>query len=282
MSGRLPTFIGIGAAKCGTTSIHRYLGEHPEILVSKIKETNFFAYQGQTEARFRVRSWDAYRRQFAGARDERAIGEFSPLYMDSPEAARRAATRIAEALPGAKLLVSLRSPAERAYSRWVAARRSGIERRPADIAIQRGTRHVEPGFYRQRLQPYLELFPSEQIKIMIFEEFLEAPTAAMQEIYRFLDVDPTFEPSVEARHNRARVPRHPRLNYPWERLRRLQPRWFSAPAPLVRLNRALLERTYTEPPPLDPALRSRLLELYREEVAGMEDLLGRELTMWKR
>jgi hypothetical protein len=194
----------------------------------------------------------------------------------------RAAGRIAEALARAKLLVSLRSPADRAYSAWAKRVCSGIERRPAEVALTPGTPYVDHGLYRERLQPYLELFPRDRIKIMIFEEFVEDPAGTMAELYRFLGVNPEFVPDVGVRVGAARLPRHPRLNVAWQALRRLQPHWFSAPAPLVRWNRALLERSLTKLPPFDPGLRSRLLELYAEEVARMEDLLERDLQMWKR
>ena len=68
-------FVGIGAAKCGTGSIHRYLGEHPEVFLSPIKETNFFIEDGQRSPRKRVRSMRAYERQFAAVEQETAVGE---------------------------------------------------------------------------------------------------------------------------------------------------------------------------------------------------------------
>ena len=78
------------------------------------------------------------------------------------------------------------------------------------------------------------------------------------------------------------MPRHRRINRLWQALRRLQPLAFPAPRPLVAWHRRLLERTYTAPPPVDPALRARLLELFRDEVDRMEERLGRELDAWRR
>lgn len=270
-------FVGIGAAKCATGSIHRYLGQHPDVFVSSIKETNFFIDDAKREHRNRVRSLRAYERQFAGA-NETAVGEYSPQYMNHPAAARR----IAEALPEAKLLVSLRCPADRAYSSWAGRACSGVEGRPAELALRRGNRYVDDGFYRQRLAPFLELFPRERIRIVIFEEFVVDPASSMAGLYRFLGVDPGFKPDVSVRVGSIRYPRHLRVNSAWQALRRLQPHWFSAPKRLVRWNRELLERSLTAPPPYDPALRARLIELYREDVADMEELLGRDLTIWQR
>ena len=46
---RMPNFLVIGAAKTGTTSLHNYLGQHPEIFMSEIKEPGFFVYEGQSD-----------------------------------------------------------------------------------------------------------------------------------------------------------------------------------------------------------------------------------------
>lgn len=278
MTAKLPTFVGIAAVKAGSTSIYRYLGEHPQVFVSPIKETNFFAYEGQKGKRFKVRSWNAYRHQFADVRDEKAIGEFSPQYVLHPGVPHR----IAEALPEAKLVASLRSPADRAYSCWVGSARLGLDTRPADVAIQPGSRYIERGFYSRQLEGFLDLFSRERVKIIIFENFADDPIQEMSELYRFLNVDPTFTPNVHVRHNSARFPRFARLNRVWHGARRLQPRWFRAPDAIARWNRFLLERSYADPPPFDPALRSRLLEFYRDEVARMEELLRCELPMWRR
>jgi hypothetical protein len=278
VSPRLPTFLGIAALKSGTTSVYRYLGEHPEIYVAPVKETNFFAYQGQRDRRFRVRSWRAYVAQFAGATGEQALGEFSPQYVNYPGTAER----IAKALPEVRLLAVLRSPADRAYSNWAGTVRRGAEHRPAEEAIRPGSPYVERGFYRERLAPFLDRFPRERIRLDLFEDLVAAPAAVMAGIYAFLGVDPRFTPDVSRRHNPARVPRYPRLNRLWQALRGLQPPGLRAPAALVRWQERLLERTLVAPPPFDPGLRARLLALYRDEVDRMEELLGRELDVWRR
>jgi len=194
-------FVGIGAAKCGTGSIHRYLGEHPEVFVSPIKETNFFIEDGQRSPRKRVRSMRAYERQFAAVEQETAVGEYSPQYMNHPSAA----TRIAATLPDANLLVSLRCPADRAFSAWAGRACSGVERRPAEVALRPGNPYVDDGFYLQRLAPYLKLFPREHIKVLVFEEFAADPAATMAGLYRFLGAEPGFEPNVSVRLGTIRI-----------------------------------------------------------------------------
>ena len=96
----LPNFLVIGAGKAGTTSIYRYLQEHPQVFMSPIKEANFFSYTCADwddeelkrlgwSARFPVRSLAAYEALFEPVKGEKAVGEVSPRYLsDGRQAAQ--------------------------------------------------------------------------------------------------------------------------------------------------------------------------------------------------
>src|SRR3989344_7184694 len=104
---RLPNFLIIGATKAGTTSLHHYLGQHPDIFVAPTKETNFFAQESALCFTGRTVSLpEEYAAQFAAATTQKAIGESSPAYLAVPLAPER----IARMLPHAKLIVILRNP----------------------------------------------------------------------------------------------------------------------------------------------------------------------------
>ena len=123
---REPDFIIAGVAKAGTTSIYRYLGEHPEVGLSRKKELNFFAFE---DARIRAAwphllypatTWDEYLASFP-ATDVRIVGEASPIYFES----ELAPAAISARLPQVKIIISLRSPVERAYSGYLMHVRDG-------------------------------------------------------------------------------------------------------------------------------------------------------------
>lgn len=274
---RKPTFIGIGAPKCGSTSIHHYLGEHPDVFVSNPKETHFFNHEVEARLLYRIKDQPAYLALFAVAGQEKALGEFSPTYLLNPRCARR----IKEALPDVKLIVTLRSPTRRAYSAWVGAVRVGLESEPAEVAIRPGSRHLDEGFYSQLLQPYFELFDRERIKILVFEDLAAKPLETMSELYDFLEVDPSFKPNVSVHHNPASVPKYPQVNHAWQTIRRALRSWIRMPDSLIRLHEHLLEKTYSAAPKLDDQLRSTLQVHYQEEVERMEVILGRNLDVWR-
>ena len=93
----MPNFLIIGAAKAGTTSLYEYLKQHPQIWMSPIKETNFFALEGETLGfrgpgdhnyinNFSITKIESYLKLFQGVENQTAIGEASPLYLYSPKA----------------------------------------------------------------------------------------------------------------------------------------------------------------------------------------------------
>jgi hypothetical protein len=130
---RLPSFLVVGAAKSGTTALHEYLRQHPQIFMSPIKETNFFALDGTRPSfggpRAEILNNDAiwrfedYARLFSGVTDERAIGEVCPRYLFTAGTA----CRIKRRLPEVRIVAVLRNPADRAFSGFSMYRRDGLE-----------------------------------------------------------------------------------------------------------------------------------------------------------
>jgi len=112
----LPNLLVIGAAKCGTTALHRYLGLHPDIFMSKSKELGFFCSSENWDERLR---W--YESQFGAAR---VRGESSPSYTNCPRN-KGVPERMASLVPDARLIYLVRDPVDRVISqyrfgRWVA------------------------------------------------------------------------------------------------------------------------------------------------------------------
>ena len=123
----LPNLIVIGAERCGTTSLHRYLGAHPEIFMAKSKELDFFV----TELSWRKgRGW--YEKQFRNG--SRVRGESSPSYTAYP-VHEGVAERMAALVPDAKLVYLVRDPIERTLSGYHHQRALALENRPLADAL---------------------------------------------------------------------------------------------------------------------------------------------------
>jgi hypothetical protein len=284
----LPNFMMIGVAKAGTTSFFRYLDQHPQIYMTPIKATNFFGYEDArawkwTEEgdppllqNFPVRTFEAYEASFAGATDELAIGEVSPQYFRCPTAAQR----IHECIPNAKLVVSLRNPAERAFSGFMMRTRRGEAVKGFHEELTLRSSHVKEGFYYQRLKRYLDLFPKEQIKIYLFEEFKKDPAKAVMDLYGFLGVDTSFAPDTSVRHNPGAIPKVRLLNRLFYNPTLISIAKSVVPEGLQMKLKQIQQLNLSTAPKLPADLRAELLNLYREDILQVQELLDRDLSVW--
>ncbi|HYF12119.1 MAG TPA: sulfotransferase [Actinomycetota bacterium] len=288
-----PDTIVIGAAKAGTTALYWYLAEHPDVFMSPLKETNYFAFgldehgrwlYGDPELhRFRVHSWDAYEELFERAGSARAVGEVSPIYLECPQTAGR----IRERLPGARIICGLRDPVDRAYSDFLMylrtrGRRLDPERDlVASAAWARPDSHwMKISRYHEMLVPYFDAFPAEQIHVYLFDDLRRDPLGTLRDVYAFVGVDTTFVPDLNTPHNVGGVPGNMRLErvLTSHRLRALVDP--IVPRRVGDAVRRLRTRNLRRPPSLSPEVRTELLAPFRDDVARTAELIGRDLTHW--
>ena len=298
----LTNFLIIGAAKSGTSSLYRYMDQHPQIYMSPEKETNFFALEGEKldfrspGAQERIHRWSVtsiedYRALFEGVRREKAIGEASPLYLYSPKAVER----IRHHVPEARLIAVLRNPAERAYSSFLHMVRNGREPfsdfgRALEAEEQRirsnwewSWHHKNLGFYHAQLSRYYATFRREQIRVYLYEDFNEDPLGVLRDVFGFLGVDTSFTPKMTLRYQATGIPRYKTLD---AFLRTPNP-FKSALKPFLPkkfrryVNRYLQNHTLVKPP-FPKEARRQLVEAYREDVLKLQGLIGRDLSSWLR
>jgi hypothetical protein len=284
----LPNFIVIGVAKAGTTSLYRYLDQHPEIYICPEKGTNYFGYEDARAwtwhdegeppllRHFRVRTLAEYEAAFAGATDEIAVGEVSPQYFRSPTAARR----IHDLIPHAKLVASLRNPADRAFSGFLMRTRRGEAVKDAHQELTPEASHVREGFYFTRMKRYCDLFPRDQMKIYLFEDFKSDPAGIVREVCEFLEVDSGFAPDTAVRHNPASVPRSGVLNRVFYHPKVIRGAKAVLPERVQGMAKRLRQRNQRPAPAFPADLRADLLRLYREDIRKLEELLDRDLSVW--
>ena len=193
-----PDFVIIGSSKSGTSNLYRYLQEHPQLKASHpYKEIGYFARRYH-----RGPLW--YRANFPVREPGKLYYEATPSYIVHPEAAHR----MHAFNPAMKLIASFRHPIERAFSNYQHAHRNGSRRAqaPFDEIVTEEVRNydparydtsktskvhfgwVHPGLYLQHLKAWLELFPREQIHIIISDDLFAEPQATMDGIYDFLGV----------------------------------------------------------------------------------------------
>lgn len=295
----LPTFVVIGAAKSGTTSLHRYLKQHPEVFVARRREPSFFAHEGE-RLDFRGPGDDewnfvtdllTYQDLFTEAEGYRAVGEISPRYLFF----ERAPARIKHHIPEAHLVAILRHPVDRAYSHFLMNRdrrcepeadfSRAIERGPERAALGWGWdwQYAGAGRYYEQLRRYYDLFPSEQIQVFLYDDFRHEPDAFYRDLFTFLGVDPSFRPDMSVQDRTAAITRSPALKSFLRRpsgvkalMKRVLP-----PSLAEGLKARVASWNAARPDPLPPIVRQDLFDRhFADDCARLEGLIGRDLSLW--
>lgn len=238
-SSHHPDFLGIGGQKCGTTWLDSMLRHHPDIGLPRRKEVHFF--DGNL-----WRGLDWYRFQFRGL-ESRIRGEFTPAYSILPVSLIR---QVYALNPAMRLVLIVRHPIERAWSHVEMGLVRNRRKQVSQVAEADLLRQIEtPGVLdRSRfsviLRNWLEVFPSSQLHIEVFENIEREPQALLTRVLTHIGADP------------ARMP--------WDRL---------------RLTERLNANAGREIP---PRCHERLRELLAGEFTALGEMLPRpEVLRWK-
>ena len=197
----LPNFIIIGTCRSGTTSLLRYLNEHPDIYIVN-NEVTFFEEPDYSETYYGDVSY--LERLLEGSHGEKALGIKRPTYILKKESPRL----IHKHIPNAKLILSLRDPVDRALSNYFLFMSQGllkvkpINKGMLDILegnygkYNRTKEIIDYGFYYRQLCRYLKFFDKKQIKIVWFDQLIKNPSNVYKDLLSFLNVDPSFIPRI--------------------------------------------------------------------------------------
>jgi len=281
MPGR-PEFFIVGAPKSGTTSLYRYLEQHPDIYMSSFKEPNYYCPDTAASAETPFYSTEhSYLALFDDAKPGQLCGEASSIYLRAPESP----ALIRDDVPNAKIIIVLREPGERAYSHYQMRYRSGDLTTgfsecftlddPRDknlIGFQRLV--IGPGFYGQQVPRYLDEFGPDNVLVLIADDFFAEPEAGTRRVLSFLGIGDKVELTTTKRHNDYREPRS-RLGLAL--LRRKRYLRFLKPLVPVQLKwwvtSSVMSRA-ADKPAMSPSDRAKLNEIYHEDVQLLRGCLG--------
>lgn len=274
--GALPNVIILGAEKCGTSSLHYYLDLHPEIAMSEMKELDFFTSSGNWH-----RGVDWYRSQFSA--DARIRGEASPHYARYPME-RGVPGRMHSVVPDAKLIYLVRNPIERLVSQYVhfVARHDEDQTLEEAVADMEGSRYVATSQYAKQLEQFLPYYPMSRVLVIAQEKFLRERCATLRSVFRFLEVDPSFDtPKFDVlrltRRDQRKKTRLGRLLAPVARIPFTQRlprdlRWRLENLPYYPFSKRVRR------PQLDTRLREKLARFFEEDLARFRKLTGVEIS----
>lgn len=283
---RWPNFFIVGADKAGTSSLYSYLKDIPGIFMSSIKEPNYFSRKTIPDEHpilNPIRDQRKYLELFKDAKHEQIVGEASPSYLADPEAAEL----IHRISPASKILISLRDPVERIFSHYLMLKRNGLIKSSFYDEIHFALKkrdgdklHLNHGLYFEHVKRYLDRFGEDQVKIIIFEEFVKNERLTVQNILRFLNLKinlHNFQPEIYNKYGVARGQLAAKILK--NRFIRSTSEKLISPSKRRLLKEKLILKEDTKPI-MDERERIILIDFYKNDVPKIENLLGRKLP-WK-
>ena len=211
----LPDALLLGGMKCGTSSLHNYLVQHPRVVAPLRKEVHYFDLNANRDERW-------YRAHFGKVASQGCNLDSSPYYLFHPLVPARARALV----PQARLIVLLRDPVRRAYSHYWHERDKGREtlsfedaisaepdrisrdhERLASGEIERSKAHqffsyLGRGRYAEQLQRWLRLYPREQLLVLRFEDLAREPLPVLNRTLAWAGLPPMQSAKLEPRNAR--------------------------------------------------------------------------------
>ncbi len=274
----LPTFLGIGAPRAGTTWISDLLGSHPDVAMSKDrKEVHFFDLHFD-----RGLTW--YQRFFPSLDvAPAAVGEYSPHYMyDSAVPHRVSSVNTID-----RFIVSVRHPVERAISHYRFRQLADGYRGSFDDFLVAYPDATGWGYYARHLAPWFDHFDHDRFLVLVFEHAVSDVESTKRALAGHLSIDVAKFPDSSGAEprNDSYVPSHPRLQRAARRgarrLRSIDADWAIRLARRTGAAEMVKRRT---PGSVAEAVtdrtRARLGELYQADIERLEALTGLSLDLW--
>jgi Sulfotransferase domain len=297
---KIPDFWIVGHPKSGTTALYEMLKRHPQIFMPELKETLFLAREMHPGLISPIHpgTLEEYLALFAPARPDQKAGEASPSYLRSP----LAAARIRELEPGARIIAVLREPAS--FLRSVHLEllqdhveteknfRKAIAREQAELADKSVYWYADERVeYVKHLRRYFDVFPPEQVLVLIYDDFRADNDAFVRRVLEFLGVD-SDAPIETSEANPTVLVRSPRM---YEMVRSV---YLGRNPPARALNAAIKAVTtqrlrhgglrtlrsrvlYGKPPPPDEQLMLEMRRRFKPHVQELSEYLDRDLvSLW--
>jgi hypothetical protein len=291
-----PNFLIVGAAKCGTTSLYRYLSQHPDIFMPEWKELSLFIGDSFGPIH-KVKNPYYYRKVFSQVQDQTAVGEASSTYLFD-EAAPKI---IMEQLGTIRIIITLRDPVAMSYSLYNhQLRREGetIENFEEALATEESRRR-DPEFkkkcygwhanyyyfhralYYKQVKRYIDTFGRDNVRVILFEELTNETLNIVKEIFEFLGVNNTFVPEIKVHNPAGGILKIPRF---WTDtglfLKTFQ---FVISKNMMKKIPHLVRNIGRKPPqPINPTTAKNLRRRFYEDICQLEKLIAKDLSSWKK
>ncbi len=299
MKNKLPNFLIVGAAKCGTSSLHNYLNQHPNIFMPSFNEEGINVKEPQflvkdkvkNRLHFGVWTWEEYQSLFNQVKQQKAIGESSVFYLFYyQDAINEIKKRLGNDI---KIIIMLRNPIDRAYSAFQHVSRGLKEQQTFEYSLQiekgrlEQNRNLTPmvmykemGMYYNMVKAYLESF--KDVHIILYEDFSSSTSKVVKEVFQFLGVDQNQKINSDIRYNvggkswsnntlKKVFVTESKLKIVMKKI---------APEKARKTIRGILTRPFIKKVSMKKKTREDLIRYFRKDVKKLALLINKDLTNW--
>jgi hypothetical protein len=297
---RWPNFLIVGTARAGTTSLHEFLGGHPDIYMPLQKEPCFFTFYNQQpefkDSKHRyTTAVESYSELFDG-HDEAIMGESSTPYLYFYEKSIENIKKLIPEYRKTKILIVLRDPSERAYSQYMHNRRDLREPLSFEEAIAQEKQrmaenwhfdffYADKGFYYNQVKAFLDNF--DHVKVVFYDTLEKNPDKLLGDIYEFLGVAQAEKKEMVKRNQSGEMKvkwfkqiittrKNPILNF----FRKLLSR--DTKKKLRNWVKDKLLRYNLKKTEMLPETRKQLIDLYKADIIKLQGLVDKDLSDWMR
>lgn len=266
-------FIIIGAQKCGTTTLYDILASHPGLVGSRPKEPHFFQSAAWRE---RVDQYHALFEQQPGVR----YFEASTSYTFYPLRRQGVWNDLFEYNPELKFIYLVRNPVERVISNYLHDYERSSRAMDIDEEVPRNRGYIETSRYYTQVMPFIRRFGRDRVLLIDFDDFIQRRAEVLDDISAFLGIDSEGFRDFEAVHSNAAGSEQV-----------IQRRYFQPPLHLKVVRRYLpwlwrritdnSDRLLTERPVPSAETVELIGNMLELEIAGIEELLGKDLSAWR-
>ena len=300
MKNKLPNFLIIGAAKSGTSSLHNYLNQHPQVFMPsynkegmKVKEPRFLI-KDLVQHRLHNGIWtfEEYQSLFTDVKDEKAIGESTVLYLYYY---KHAIKNIKHYLgEDVKIIIMLRNPADRAYSAFQHVSRGFKENysfeKSLEIEIGRMEReknltpmvmYKEMGMYYEMVKAYMDSF--KNVHIIFYEDFRDKIESEMNKTYNFLGISNNIEIDFITKHNvGGKRWKDEKMKHMFMKDNPIKSILKSVLPKKIRkgMRNKLVKASTNKVEPMKEETRKGLNDYFRQDVKKLSELLNKDLHHW--
>ena len=285
----LPNLLIVGAAKSGTTSLHNYLNQHPDVFMSKHKEPHFLINNeiGSKRIPNGINNLQEYSNLFLDGASHKYRGESSAMYLQFPEITLKNIDRYLD--KDVKIVIMLRNPIERAFSGYQHVKRFNIdenldflealekceERYFKNNNITPASRYIHIGMYYNFVRKFKLKF-NDNVYVILYSDFINNTHKELSKLFCFLDIK-----DIKLDVNKQYMVGGWKWRSKFLRKIFMGKYIFKKFIPFKRYIRIALKSFVTAPTKeMDDGIRDKLKEIYKDDIQKLSEFLNIDLNFW--